>query len=85
MEKGGVDKAKSAVSITKKQLKKNQKAAKKAEKKAEKRERKDIRTAYTKALKKGRTDNMLAVFAIVITLIPIAAQFLIDMKDGRKD
>ena len=42
MEKNGVTKAKSAVSITKKALKKARKQEKKAAKKAEKNERKDI-------------------------------------------
>lgn len=81
MEKNGVTKAKSAVSVTKKALKKARKQAKKAAKKAEKRERKDIRAAYTKALKKQNTDKMLAVVAIILTIIPIGVQMIVDRRD----
>ena len=83
MEKNGVTKAKSAVSITKKALKKAKKQAKKAAKKAEKRERKDIRAAYTKALQKRNTDSMLAVIAIVLTIIPIGVQLIVDWRKKK--
>ena len=84
MEKNGVTKAKSAVSLSKKEAKKARKKAKKESKKAEKRERKDIRTAYTKALRKGNTDKMLAVTAIILTILPLAAEFMIERKNGEE-
>ncbi|MBR1772796.1 MAG: hypothetical protein IJ749_02765 [Eubacterium sp.] len=84
MEKNGVTRAKKAVSIAKKEAKKARKKEKKAAKKAEKRERKDIRAAYTKALKSQNTDKMLAILAILLTILPIAAQFISDFIDDKK-
>lgn len=79
MEKNGVTKAKSALSLAKKEAKK---AAKKA-KKAEKRERKDIKAAYTKALRKQSPDKMIAVLAIILTAAPVIVQLIIDKKDNN--
>lgn len=84
MEKSTVSKAKPAVSVKGKELKKARKKAKKAAKKAEKRERKDIRAAYTKALKKHNTDKMLAILAILLTIAPMLVQFIVDKKDDLK-
>ena len=84
MEKNGVSKAKSAVSLAKKNAKKLAKQEKKTAKKAEKRERKDIKSAYMKALRKGNTDKMLAVLAIVLTAIPIGLQLIVDKLDSKK-
>ena len=83
MEKNGVTKAKSAVSITKKELKKAAKKAKKAAKKAEKRERKDIKAAYTKALRKQRPDKMIAILAIILASAPVVLQLIVDKKDAK--
>ena len=47
-------------------------------------ERKDIKAAYTKALKKQGTEKMLAVIMIVLTIIPIAAEFIVDKIDSVK-
>ena len=85
MEKNGVTKAKPAINITKKALKKMRKQAQKSAKKAEKRERKDIRAAYTKALKKQNTDKMLAIIAILLTVAPIAVQFVVDKTDKERN
>ena len=84
VEKNEVTSAKAAVSISKKEAKKARKKAKKAAKKAEKRERKDIKSAYTKALRKGNTDKMLAILAIMLTVAPIIAEFVMD-KLNKKD
>ena len=84
MEKNGVSKAKKAVSLSKKLAKKAKKQEKKAIKKQEKRERKDIRAAYTKALKKYNTDKMLAILAILLTIAPMLVQFIVDKKDDLK-
>ena len=84
MEKNCVSKAKTAISITKKDLKKAKKKAKKEAKKAEKRERKDIKSAYIKALRKGNTDKMLAIFAIFLTALPIVTQVIVDATDNKK-
>ncbi|MCR5214496.1 MAG: hypothetical protein K6E10_08755 [Eubacterium sp.] len=81
MEKNGVSKAKKVKSISLKKAKKERKAAKKAAKKQEKRERKDIKAAYTKALKKQGADKMLAIVAILLTLAPVVAQFIVDKKE----
>ena len=83
MEKNGVSKAKKVKSISLKAAKKERKAAKKAAKKAEKRERKDIKSAYTKALKKQGSDKMLAVIAILLTVAPIVAEFVMDKLDKK--
>ncbi|SNU08601.1 hypothetical protein SAMN06297422_11934 [Lachnospiraceae bacterium] len=83
MEKNGVTKAKSAVSITKKELKKAAKKAKKAAKKAEKRERKDIKAAYTKALRKQSPDKMIAILAIILASAPVVLQLIVDKKDAK--
>lgn len=82
MEKNGVTKAKSALSLAKKEAKKAAKKAKKAAKKAEKRERKDIKAAYTKALRKQSPDKMIAVLAIILTAAPVIVQLIIDKKDN---
>ena len=82
MEKNGVGTAKKAVSIARKEAKKAAKAAKKAAKKAEKRERKDIKSAYIKALRKGNTDKMLAVIALLLTLAPVVAELVMDKKNS---
>ena len=87
MEKNSVTSAKSAKkakSPSAKIAKKNEKKQKKLEKKAEKMERKDIKAAYTKALKKQGTEKMLAVIMIVLTIIPIAAEFIVDQIDSKK-
>lgn len=83
METNGVSRAKPAVSITKKELKKARKAVKKAAKKQEKKERKDIRAAYTKALKTQSPDKMLSVIAILLTLLPIIVQYIVDIVDKK--
>ena len=85
MEKNGVTRAKSAVSIGRKEAKKAAKKAKKAAKKQEKKERKDIRAAYTKALKTQSPDKLLACFAVVLTVVPVLVQFLIEMKDNKEE
>ncbi len=87
MEKNSVTSAKSAKkakSPSANIAKKNEKKQKKLEKKAEKMERKDIKAAYTKALKKQGTEKMLAVIMIVLTIIPIAAEFIVDKIDSVK-
>ncbi len=81
MEKNGVSKAKKAKSLAKKNIKKARKLEKKQLKKAEKRERKDIKAAYTKALKQQSPDKALAVVAILLTIAPFVAQFIVDRKD----
>ena len=83
MEKNGVSKAKSAVSFTKKELKKLAKKEKKAAKKAEKRERKDIKSAYMKALRKQSPDKMIAVLAIILASAPVVLQLIMDKKDTK--
>ena len=83
MEKNGVSKAKSAISITKKELKKARKKAKKEAKKAEKRERKDIKSAYFKALHKNNSDKTLALIAILLTAAPFVAQAVMDFIDKK--
>ena len=77
MEKNGVSKAKKAVSLSKK-------LAKKA-KKQEKRERKDIKSAYMKALKKQSSDKMLTVIALLLAIAPIAAQYIMDARENKKE
>lgn len=84
MEKNGVSKAKRAVSLAKKNAKKLRKQQKKTAKKAEKRERKDIRAAYTKALRKSNPDKSLALIAVLLTAAPFVAQFVVDMIDEKK-
>ena len=85
MEKNGVTRAKKAVSIAKKEAKKARKKEKKAAKKAEKRERKDIKSAYMKALKKQSSDKMLTCIALILAIAPIAAQYIMDAKDNKKE
>ena len=85
MEKNGVSTAKKAISIAKKAAKKEAKAAKKAAKKAEKRERKDIKSAYMKALKKGNTDKMLALIALLLAAAPVVAELIVDKKNSSKE
>ena len=84
MEKNEVTSAKKAVSISKKNIKKAEKKEKKAAKKKEKKDRKDIRIAYTKALRSGNTETILAVFALLLAIIPIFVQEVIDRIDRRK-
>ena len=83
MQKNGVSTAKAAVNLAKKNAKKMKKQENKAAKKAEKRERKDIKSAYMKALRKGNTDRTLAGVAIVLTIIPLAVQFVVDLLDKK--
>ena len=85
MEKNGVSRAKSAVNISKKNLKKARKVEKKAAKKKEKRERKDIKSAYMKALRKGNSDKALALIAVILTIAPIGLQFIMDMTQNKKE
>ena len=84
MEKNGISKAKRAKSIGAKKAKKEAKQQKKQAKKAEKMERKDIRAAYEKALKKQGTEKMLAMIMIALTIMPIAAEFIVEMIDSKK-
>ena len=77
MEKNGVSKAKKAVSLSKKLAKKAKKQEKKATKKQEKRER--------KALKKQSSDKMLTCIALILAIAPIAAQYIMDAKDNKKE
>ena len=85
MEKSGVTKAKRAVNLARKNAKKIRKQEKKAAKKAEKRERKDIKSAYMKALKKQSSDKMLTCIALILAIAPIAAQYIMDAKDNKKE
>jgi hypothetical protein len=85
MEKNGVSKARKAVSLSKKLAKKAKKQEKKATKKQEKRERKDIKSAYMKALKKQSSDKMLTCIALLLAVAPIAAQYIMDAKDNKKE
>jgi len=85
MEKSGVTKAKRAVNLARKNAKKIRKQEKKAAKKAEKRERKDIKSAYMKALRKGNSDKSLALIAVLLTIAPFVAQFIVDRLDKKNN
>ena len=84
MEKNGITKAKKAKNVGAKRAKKEAKRQKKIDKKNEKLERKDIRAAYEKALKKQGTEKMLAMIMIALTIMPIAAEFIVDAIDKNK-
>ncbi|MBO4591933.1 MAG: hypothetical protein J5684_05185 [Eubacterium sp.] len=84
MEKNGVSKAKKAVNLARKNAKKAKKLEKKALKKQEKRERKDIKSAYMKALKKQSSDKMLTAIALLLAILPVAAQYIVDARDKKK-
>ena len=84
MEVNGVTKAKKAVNLSKKNVKKLRKQEKKAAKKAEKRERKDIKSAYMKALRKGNSEKSLALIAVLLTVAPFVVQFIVDLQDKDK-
>ncbi|SEQ94570.1 hypothetical protein SAMN02910369_02734 [Lachnospiraceae bacterium NE2001] len=85
MEVNGVTKAKKAVNLSKKNIKKLRKQEKKSAKKAEKRERKDIKSAYIKALRKGNSEKSLAIIAVLLTVAPFVAQFVVDLLDKKED
>ena len=85
MEVNGVTKAKKAVNLSKKNIKKLRKQEKKSAKKAEKRERKDIKSAYIKALRKGNSEKSLAIIAVLLTIAPFVAQFVVDLLDKKED
>ena len=85
MEKSGVTKAKRAVNLARKNAKKIRKQEKKAAKKAEKRERKDIKSAYMEALRKSNSDKSLALIAVLLTIAPFVAQFIVDRLDKKNN
>ena len=85
MEKSGVTKAKRAVNLARKNAKKIRKQEKKAARKAEKRERKDIKSAYMKALRKSNSDKSLALIAVLLTIAPFVAQFIVDRLDKKNN